>query len=101
MKYILIIFGLVVMLALGGCALPVTTVQTVDDRPGLVFIGAPENAVLYLDGVNMGAVAQYNADPKVLTVEPGTHTVRVISGSTVLYDQRIFVESSRKTIKLR
>jgi len=81
--------------------MPTTTVRTVDDRPTLAFKGAPADALLYIDGLNMGPVAQYNAEPNVLTIEPGTHTVRVTVNNEVIYEQRIFVESSLKTITIR
>ena len=91
---------MLVVAALCGC-MPSTTVRTVDTRPTLAFKGAPEGAVLIIDGLNMGAVGQYDGDPKTLAVEPGTHTIRVMSGSTVLFEQRVFVEDSLKTISIR
>jgi len=36
-----------------------------------------------------------------LTVEPGSHTVRVAVGNQIIYEQRVFVESSLKTITVR
>jgi hypothetical protein len=81
--------------------MPTTTVRTVDDRPTLAFKGAPEGALLYIDDLNMGTASQYNGEPRVLTIEPGTHTVRVILNNEVIYEQRIFVESSLKTITIR
>ncbi len=81
--------------------MPATTVRTVDDRPTLAFKGVPEGALLYIDGLNMGSAAQYNGEPNVLTIEPGTHIVRVTFNNEVIYEQRIFVESSLKTITIR
>ena len=75
--------------------------RTVDDRPTLALKGAPEGALLYIDGLNMGQAAQYNGEPQVLTIEPGTHSVRVTLNNEVIYEQRIFVESSLKTITIR
>jgi len=49
----------------------------------------------------MGQAAQYNGEPQVLTIEPGTHSVRVTLNNEVIYEQRIFVESSLKTITIR
>jgi len=81
--------------------MPKTSVRTVDDRPTLAFKGAPENAVLFVDGLNMGNANQYNADPKTLSIEPGTHLVRVIVNQDVIFEQRVFVESALKTITIR
>lgn len=81
-----------------GCAMPVTTVNTVDDRPALAFKGAPVGAVLFVDGLNMGLANEYNGDPKILNVVPGTHTLRIMENGTVIFEQRVFVESALKTI---
>ena len=107
MKKVIVFSLLALVFTLCSC-MPTTTVRTVDDRPTLAFKGAPAGATLYIDGLNMGPVAQYNAEPKdtyeptkVLTIEPGTHTVRVTVNNEVIYEQRIFVESSLKTITIR
>jgi hypothetical protein len=84
-----------------GCSLPVTTVSTIDDRPALAFKGAPEGAVLFVDGLNVGSAAEYNGNPKILNVQPGTHTLRITANGGVLYEQRVFVESSLKTITVK
>lgn len=84
-----------------SCSMPNTTVRTVDDRPTLAIKNAPENAVLIVDGISMGAAAQYNGAPKTLAVEPGTHTVRITVNQEVLFEQRVFVEGSLKTITIR
>ena len=92
--------GLILAL-LCGCAMPVTTVKTIDDRPALAFTGAPEGAILFVDGLNMGPAIEYNGEPKILNVEPGTHALRIISNGSVIYEQRVFVESALKTITVR
>lgn len=84
-----------------GCSLPATTVRTVDDRPMIAIKGAPEGAMLFVDGLLMGATDQYNGDPGVLAVEPGTHVVRITANNGTIYEQKIFVESSLKTITVR
>jgi hypothetical protein len=101
MKKVILFSFLALVLALCSCTMPTTAVRTVDDRPTLAFKGAPEGALLYIDGLNMGAAGQFNGEPQVLTIEPGTHTVRVTLNNQVIYEQRIFVESSLKTITIR
>ena len=101
MKKLIIFILMVVTFAICSCSMPNTSVRTVDDRPTLVFKGSPENAVLYVDGINMGAASQYNGEPKALVVESGTHVVRITLGSEIVYEQRVFVESSLKTITVR
>ena len=91
--------SLVIFLA--ACSVPSTVVKTPDTRPSLAFEGAPEGAVLFLDGVRTGLASQYDGQPNVLLVEPGTHlvTVRGADGS-VLLDQKVYVESETKTLKV-
>jgi len=101
MKKVIAFSLLAIVFALCSCTMPTTTVRTVDDRPTLAFKGAPEGALLYIDGLNMGGAAQYNGEPNVLTIEPGTHSVRVTLNNEVIYEQRVFVESSLKTITVR
>jgi hypothetical protein len=81
--------------------MPSTVVRSVDDRPTLAFKGAPDNAILFVDGIDMGPAAQYDGDPKVLTVEPGTHNVLVNIGAETIFEKRVFVESSLKTITIK
>jgi uncharacterized membrane protein len=101
MKKIIFFSLLTLILFLCSCSMPTTTVRTVDDRPTLAFKGAPEGALLYIDSLSMGPAGQYNGEPTVLTIEPGTHTVRVTLNNETIYEQRIFVESSLKIITLR
>lgn len=101
MKKIIVFSFLAFIFALCSCSMPATTVRTVDDRPTLAFKEAPEGAVLYIDGLNMGPAGQYDGETKVLTIEPGTHTVRVTVNNEAIYEQRIFVESSLKTITIK
>jgi len=91
--------SLIILLA--ACSMPSTVVKTPDTRPGLAFEGAPEGAVLFLDGVRTGPASQYDGQPNVLRVEPGTHhvTIKGADGS-VLLEQKVFVESELKTLKV-
>jgi hypothetical protein len=87
------------LLALAACAGPTTTVRTVDTRPALAIAGAPSGAVLYVDGVAVGNAGDYDGNPNVLRVEPGTHDVELRERSgRVLFTQRVFVESELKTV---
>lgn len=90
------------MILLAACSMPSTVVKTPDTRPSLAFEGAPEGAVLFLDGVRTGLANRYDGQPDVLRVEPGTHlvTVKGADGS-VLLEQKVFVESELKTLKVR
>lgn len=94
-------FLLLIVFLFSACAMPSTTVRTVDDRPTLAIKGAPDGAVLFVDGLDMGFANKYNGDPTALTVESGTHSVRIVINNTSIYEQKVFVEDSLKTITIR
>ena len=84
-----------------GCAMPTTTVRSVDTRPSIAIRGVSSKAELLVDGLNMGRAGDYNGDPQTLTVEPGTHKISIIENGGILYEQTIFVESELKIITVR
>jgi hypothetical protein len=84
-----------------GCSMPATTVKSLDSRPSISITGAPQGAVLFVDGVSMGIANQYDGQPKILTIEPGTHKIEVRNNSDVIYQQTIFVESELKNIVIK
>ena len=86
---------------LTACTMPSTTVRSVDSRPSIAIKGATATAELFIDNVNFGKAENYNGDPQVLVIEPGTHLVKIVEGNTVVYEQTIFVESELKTITVR
>ena len=84
-----------------GCSLPKTTVRTVDERPSIMVQGAPKESILFVDGLSMGKAKQYSGDPEVLILETGTHDVKIVENGSVIFEQRVFLGSSLKTIKVR
>lgn len=100
MRYLRVFSALIIFAFAVGCTMPATTVKTVDERPSLAFKNAPSGALLYLDGLNMGDAAAYDGAPRVLLVEPGTHVVRIVQNGAVIYEQKVFLESSLKTITI-
>jgi hypothetical protein len=89
------------LFALAACAMPNTTVRTTDTRPSLAFEGAPDGSVLYLDGERIGDPVQYDGQPNVLLVEPGTHLVVIRSADGApLLERKVYVESEIKTLKV-
>ncbi|MCP2500220.1 MAG: hypothetical protein NCA08_01425 [Deltaproteobacteria bacterium] len=89
------------MILLAACSMPSTVVKTPDTRPSLAFEGAPEGAVLFLDGVRTGPANQYDGQPNILLVEPGTHLVTIKGADgAILLEQKVFVESELKTLKV-
>ncbi len=86
---------------LAACPMPQTVVRTADTRPSIAVVGAPPGSVLFVDGQRVGEAAAYAGQPNVLIVEPGSHEVDVRDAAgTVLFRQRVFVESELKTIRV-
>lgn len=77
---------------LSGCAgQPVSTVSTPDTRPALAIRGAPADAMLQVDGLTIGAAAQFHGQPTVLKVEPGRHTITIVRRGQTLLTERLFL----------
>ncbi len=100
MKKIILSCTILSIFAIGCNTYPVTNVSAIDSRPTLSFTGAPEGAILLVDGINMGVVSQYNGNPRVLTVQPGTHEVTVLVNNKTIFQQTVFVESENKVISI-
>ncbi len=87
------LFAASLCIILSACALPQTTVTSGSSQPGLVVSGAPSDAVLYVDGLAMGRAIQFDGHPGVLAVLEGPHQVEVREGSTVLYQNKVFLST--------
>lgn len=79
------------LLALSGCVLPQTTVRTGSTQPSLTVKGAPAGAVLFVDGLAMGAAQQFDGNPRVLAVLEGAHQVEIRQGTSVVYSEKIYL----------
>lgn len=89
------------LVALVSCSMPSTTVRTTDTRPSLAIEGAPDGAILYVDGQKIGEAVRYDGQPNVLLVEPGTHVVSVRGADGApLLERKVYVESELKTLKV-
>ena len=74
-----------------GCVYPNQQVHTVDDRPGLYIAGAPADAILYVDGLEMGPASKFDGQPNVLILDPGTHRVEIRRGTRTLHSGVVFL----------
>jgi len=95
-----IIMSIGCMLLLASCAMPVTTVRSVDTRPSISVSMVNEQADLYVDGVRMGRAADFE-EPSRLKLDAGTHRVSIVEAGKTTFEQTIFIESEHKTIKAR
>jgi hypothetical protein len=93
--------ALCIAVALAACVGPTTVVRTVDTRPGIAVAGAPGGTILYVDGAAVGDPSNYDGQPNILRVEPGTHHVEIRDArGAVIFSQRVFVESELKTVRV-
>ena len=78
------------MLLLAGCAMPVTTVRSVDTRPSISISRVNEQADLFVDGIRMGRAANFD-EPNQLKLEAGTHRISIVEAGKITFEQTIFV----------
>jgi len=93
--------GLIILSAvlLQGCSYPdAAKIEQKDNRPAIGVSGAPEGAMLYVDGLKMGLANQWDGEENVLLIENGTHLIEVKSGNTVLLSETVFLSSSTTKI---
>ena len=90
--------GILVLLAIliQGCRYPdPATIEQADSRPAIGINGAPEGAVLYVDGLRMGMAGQYDGTEQVLLIESGKHLIEVkTAGGDVIHSETVFLNSS-------
>jgi len=92
---------LALMIAISaGCAMPTTSVRSVDTRPSVSIQNVGDNDELFIDGVRVGMAADYR-EPNHLLLAPGTHRISIVEGKTIRFEQTIFVESEHKNIIVR
>ena len=74
--------------------MPTEKTGVADLRPALTFKlenSANQTARVHVDGLDMGQVEAYLEGKAVLRVLPGTHRVQILSGSTVLLDEKMYL----------
>jgi hypothetical protein len=82
------------ILFVSGCVqMPTKKQGVVDLRPQISF-AAPEvrhDARVFVDSAEVGRVGEFIDGVAALRLLPGTHVVKVISGETVLLEERFYV----------
>lgn len=92
-----LVWILVIVPFFAGCAMPVTSVHSVDTRPSISVKNAGTGAELFVDGVRMGRASDYN-EPYRLNLDAGTHRISIVEKGQTVFQQTIFIESEHKTI---
>ncbi len=91
----MLILGLLVVV--GACAYPESSVRAVEENPALVIKGAPDTARVRVDGIDTGLAADYSGDYS-LSVLPGRHVVEVLDDGRVLLREEVFLSAG--TLKI-
>lgn len=87
----------IALTALVGCVqYPTERQSVVDLRPQISFNFDPTDARMnearvLVNGLDSGRLSDFMEGKGVLRVLPGTHVVRVVSGSEVLLDERAYL----------
>ena len=102
---ILLVVALVAVLQSAGCIqFPTEKQEVADLRPQFSFALADPNDDaahyrIFVDGLDMGAVANYAVGRNALKVLPGTHLVRVEGRGRTVLEERIFLgDGATRTI---
>lgn len=96
-----ILYTMFLFAVMAGCVYPNQQIQTLDDRPSLHIVGAPQDAVLYVDGLEIGPAKKYDGKPDVLLLNPGTHSIQIRQGNNVLRSLDVFLgDGTHREIKL-
>jgi hypothetical protein len=64
----------------------------------VIVTGVPAGTLLFVDGVQTGQVQEAGNRTRVLEVAPGTHTVEVKMGDTVVYRESTSVAPGEKRV---
>ncbi|HEY4319339.1 MAG TPA: hypothetical protein VGN04_17200 [Herbaspirillum sp.] len=85
-------------LALSACALPHSQTASGAVRPTLAVAGAAPDALLYIDNVLMGPVAQYDGHANVLKIEEGMHRISIVRNGAVLHEEKIYAAGGENKV---
>ncbi len=85
------------LIGLTGCVqMPTERQGVVDLRPQISFRFNPadvrmNDARVFVDGLDSGRMGDYLDGQGSLRILPGTHSIRIVSGSEVLLEERAYV----------
>lgn len=85
------LFGIALAVMLSACAYPTSSVEQGGKETALYFSHAPLEAHVFIDGMDAGLAAPFDGKEAVLAVASGRHLVKVRVGSSVVYEQDIYL----------
>ena len=92
---------IVLCLTVAACSHPVEQTRALNEQPAILVRGAPDGAMLRIDGLIAGAVNTSSGQPQALRIEAGTHHVEVIVDGRPILDERVFVSGAMiKTLNI-
>lgn len=96
MKPIALFFLIATTCLLQSCTYPeAAKIEQKDSRPAIGITGAPKGALLFVDGLEMGAANRFDGKAGVLKVESGKHLVEVrAAGGKILFSTEVFLGDS-------
>ena len=98
----LLALGAVVIVFAACVQYPTEKQSVVDTRPSISFRGASDgnaSARVIVDNLDMGALGEFVEGRSSLRLLPGTHLVRVVLGSRLLLEERLYVgDGTNKTL---
>lgn len=93
---------LVMAFIVSACAYPSTIVEQGGEQGMIYFTEAPPGARVFIDGADAGEAMTFDGRRQVLSLEPGRHNVRVVSGAAELYSSDVYVGAgSRMEVRVQ
>jgi len=87
--------GFIATLLVAGCVLMPTEKMGVSDlRPQISFTAENASALfgrVFVDGLDVGSVADFTAGQATLRILPGNHRVRIVAGNALLLDESVYL----------
>jgi hypothetical protein len=83
-----------------GCAAPRTTVRTDDQSGSVVFKVKPSNAIVWVDGRQVGPARSFDGSSSVLKLPPGIHIIGVTAPGRAPYETKIYLSDSQELIQV-
>ncbi len=95
MQKILILVSTIFFLA---ACVPAETTRTLDERPSVGFANVPKDAVIFVDGLNMGLAGDFDGQSRSLTLVNGSHKVKLVQNGQEILSQDIYLNGPSVTI---
>jgi len=86
------------LVCLSGCSWFHRSKPPAPPPPELIVTGVPPGSLLFVDGAQTGPATEGSNRTRVLEVAPGTHTLEVRMGDTVVYREDAYAGPGDKRV---